>query len=265
MASLKAALARLLRRVRAGSVNKLDFKATYTRHVAALKREHAVVKALELAVGGEFDAIGLLEADILRHFGLTADDDVIDVGCGSGRLAKPLAGWLRGHYLGIDVIPELVARAGDIAARPDWDFRVADGLVIPAADDSADIVCFFSVFTHLLHEQTFLYLRDARRVLRPGGRIVFSFLEFSMPSHWDIFAANVADVGVDANHLNMFFGRDAIHAWAAHLELEVVSIEDGDHAFIPLSQPVNFENGAVADGFAALGQSVCALRKPRDG
>ena len=69
----------------------------------------------------------------------------------------------------------------------DWRFEVGTGLEIPEAADRADMVCFFSVFTHLLHEQSYVYLRDAKRVLKSGGRIVFSFLEFSMPSHWSVF------------------------------------------------------------------------------
>ena len=55
-------------------------------------------------------------------------------------------------------------------------------LYIPAPDACADMVCAFSVFTHLLHTETYLYLEDIRRVLRPGGRLVFSFLEFANPA-----------------------------------------------------------------------------------
>lgn len=227
-----------------------------------LKRQHAPEQALQLAVGGEFRAIGLLELEILKHYGLTESSHLIDVGCGSGRLAQPLSTYSSGRYLGLDIIPELVEHARRITARPDWDFKVTRGLSIPAADDVADMVCFFSVFTHLLHEQTYAYLREARRALKPGGRVVFSFLEFAIPSHWNIFEHNVADIEINANHLNMFLSRDAIRAWATHLDLELVAIEDGDRAFIPLSQPITYENGAVAKRFGTLGQSVCALRKP---
>ena len=59
-----------------------------------------------LAIGGQFEACGIIEREILIQYGLRPDDYVVDVGCGSGRLAKPLADYLRGPYLGIDVVPE---------------------------------------------------------------------------------------------------------------------------------------------------------------
>ena len=45
-------------------------------------------------------------------------------------------------------------------------------------------------------------------------------------------------------------------------DMELVAIEDGDRAFVPLSQPITYENGGVAKRFGTLGQSVCVLQKP---
>jgi ubiquinone/menaquinone biosynthesis C-methylase UbiE len=113
--------------------------------------------------------------------GLQPDGYLFDVGCGPGRLAKPLSAYLNGRYLGIDIVPELVEHARATVDRPDWRFKVADGLTIPEKVGEANQVCFFSVLTHLLHEQSFRYLEEARRVLKPTGRIIFSFLEFGAP------------------------------------------------------------------------------------
>lgn len=230
--------------------------------VHGLEEAHGHDEAMKLAVGGEFEGIGLIELEILKHFGLRAEDYLIDVGCGSGRLAKPLAGYLKGRYLGIDVVPALLVHARQLVNRPDWRFETAPGLTIPEDAGAADMVCFFSVFTHLLHEHSFLYLSDARRVLKPGGRIVFSFLDFTMPHHWEIFEGNLADVGVNAQHLDAFVSKDGIAVWADRLGMELETIRDGNDSFIPLSTPIMFGDGRSVDGCATLGQSVCVLRKP---
>jgi SAM-dependent methyltransferase len=242
-------------------MDKLDIRSTYRRYVQKLGRRHTHGRAMEVAIGGEFEAFGIIEREILIQYGLQPDGYVVDVGCGSGRLAKPLSEYLRGPYLGIDIVPDLIAYAKNLVKRDDWRFEVAEGFRISERDNRADVVCFFSVFTHLLHEQSFAYLKEARRVLKPGGRIVFSFLEFAMPNHWAVFETNVADID-GKHHLNMFFGRDAIAAWAAHLGLEVVAIHDGDKPHVPLPHPVTLDDGTVMSGHGNLGQSVCVLGKP---
>jgi SAM-dependent methyltransferase len=247
---------------RAHRFNKLDFQDTYPSLVKSLKQAHDTDRAMKLAVGGEFEAIGILELETLKHFGLQEDAYVIDVGCGSGRLAKPLSQYLTGRYLGIDIVPELVGYARQIVGKPDWRFEVAQGLIIPEKDEAADFVCFFSVFTHLLHEQTYVYLQEAKRVLKPGGKIVFSFLDFMVPDHWQIFEFNIRDLAVNSHPLNMFISKDTIQVWAEHLGLQVQVIEDGDKPFVPLSKPIIFENGSVVETIGTIGQSVCTLVVP---
>ena len=45
----------------------------------------------------------------------------------------------------------------------------------PYPDESFDIVFAASIFTHCLPEATINYIREAGRVLKPGGRCLFSF------------------------------------------------------------------------------------------
>lgn len=215
---------------------------------------------MQKAVGGEYEVMGRLELQLLMQYGLREDDYVVDVGCGSGRLAKPLATYLKGSYLGTDIVPDFAHYAAKLVNRPNWRFEVVDDFLIPEADKAVDFVCFFSVLTHLLHEQSYIYLQEAKRVLKRGGKIIFSFLEFGIPSHWSVFDSTVAR-SILPRPLNVFISRDAIDAWAAHLGLRVAAIHDGDKPFIRIPYPLTFESGEVIKDLGTLGQSVCVLVK----
>jgi SAM-dependent methyltransferase len=239
-----------------------DYKATYVEAVNRLLEAHPRDAAMKLAVGGEFEAFGALMRAVLIRAGLKPEHYLIDVGCGSGRLAIALRSYLTGRYLGLDVVPELLAYAREASARPDWRFEEARGMTIPERDETADMVCFFSVLTHLMHEDGFRYLREARRVLKPGGIIVFSFLDFVIDSHWTVFSGmmKARDEG-ETTHHNQFMGRDAALVWAARLEMDVVAILDGNTAQVQLDADVTLDDGRVLPREASFGQSICILRK----
>jgi 2-polyprenyl-3-methyl-5-hydroxy-6-metoxy-1,4-benzoquinol methylase len=233
----------------------------YRAHVAALERRMQTDKAMRDAVGGEFIAVGKLVYYLLRSLGLADGQLVVDVGCGSGRLAVQLAPFPGIRYIGCDIVPRLVEYGSALAARTDWTFAVSDGLKIPCEAGKADFVCFISVFTHLTHEDTFRYFRETARVLKPGGRMVFSFLEFRVAMHMGTFLATV-DHAPPGHHLNQFIDRDGIAAWAAHTGLEVADIWGADTNHIPIPEEITWENGARMGGLGNLGQSVAVLRKP---
>lgn len=135
-------------------------------------------QAMSQAVGGEFEAVGEALRQVVVEAGLKADDYLIDVGCGSGRLTAALQRCgLPIRYLGADVVPELLAYAEERYGADGWSFVEVDGLYIPEADATADLVVFFSVLTHLSRTECETYLREARRVLKPSGRIVASYID----------------------------------------------------------------------------------------
>jgi SAM-dependent methyltransferase len=244
--------------------DKMNLKKVYSDFVRSVTAKSTnEQQAMGQAVGGEFEAFGLVERDMLKFYGLKPDGYLIDVGCGAGRLALPLSQWSKLKYLGTDIVADMVRYARETVNRADWTFVEVDALLIPEENDRADMVCFFSVLTHLLHEQSYIYLEEARRVLKPGGTIVFSFLDFQMPMNWEVFAATVNDAkGPNRNPLNVFISRDAIQAWATHLKLDIIDIRYGDERFVPLSGAVTLSDGTVMSDFGTLGQSICVLRKP---
>jgi ubiquinone/menaquinone biosynthesis C-methylase UbiE len=228
-------------------VAQFHFVEDYEKLVAKLVRSHPIDEAMAKAVGGDFHLFGRIEAELLRIAGLRRGMRVVDLGCGSGRLAFALHNSEEVSYVGIDIIKRLLDYAKSKAPR--YEFILHRELSIPQPDASADIVSAFSLFTHLLQAETYIYLEECKRILKPGGKAVFSFLEFSEPAHWAVFVNTGATLRTrSADHLYMFIDRGAIAIWASHLGFEVERIID---ATTP-----------VVDGGHALGQSVAVLRKP---
>jgi SAM-dependent methyltransferase len=132
--------------------------------------------------------------EFLGHFtalgGLAPTDRVLDIGCGIGRMARPLAGFLdgaTGSYDGFDVNAEGIAWCREhYADHPRFTFVVADlfnsrynpagtqsaqEFTFPYADTSCDFALATSVFTHLLEGEADRYLAEAARTLAPGGTL----------------------------------------------------------------------------------------------
>jgi SAM-dependent methyltransferase len=155
--------------------------------------------------GGDFLDVGKELANLLIDVGgFRSDDSMLDIGCGLGRVALHLAQHLKpdGRYEGLDVVEEIVAwnQAQITLHFPHLTFTYLDiastsynpeGTVdptevqLPYADESFDLVCATSLFTHLLDEACGHYLDESARVLRPGGTLFATFLllnERSLPA-----------------------------------------------------------------------------------
>ena len=122
----------------------------------------------------------------VRHAALRPGEDVVDLGSGGGidcLLAARAVG-ATGSVIGIDFLPDMVARARHAAAEAGLaNVRFVRGLIeaLPLADSSADVVISNGVVN--LSPRKVRVLSEAFRVLRPGGRlsIVDLVLEHDLP------------------------------------------------------------------------------------
>ena len=124
---------------------------------------------------------------------LRPDERVLDVGCGIGRMARPLTKYLspEGSYDGFDVNREGIAWCRERYRRfANFRFAVADlfnrrynpegsqsatEFRFPYDDASFDFVICTSVLTHLLEGEADHYLGEIARVLAPEGRALLTF------------------------------------------------------------------------------------------
>ena len=94
--------------------------------------------------------------------------DVLEVGCGTGRLLTRITGFAR-QALGIDLSAKMLAHA---RARG---LRVVQGsaTALPLAPASVDVACAFKVLAHVPDVR--LALAELTRVVRPGGWVLAEF------------------------------------------------------------------------------------------
>ena len=239
--------------------NMRDYGKEYAGFAENLKEVHGD-QALAASVGGFFDEKGYLERALLVQYGLEPDTSLIDAGCGPGRLAKQLYGYLRNDcYLGIDVVPAFLEEAHRLC--PGFRFEQAPGLEVPVPDNSVDMICAFSLFTHLEHQHTYLYIKDMRRALRPGGLLIFSFLSFGCPAHWPIFLETVQAVG-KYSLLTQYTEPVMLSLFAKSLEFEECALHSGDELYIKIDREIQIPPDTVFRDWATLEQSAAVWRKP---
>lgn len=111
---------------------------------------------------------GILDAIFATHFGIDFHPSLLDVGCGVGRLhphLRPIVGTLAGT----DPSTKSIDRA--IIDNPGVSYRVGDGHNIPWPAASFDCVIAVCVLHHVPREVRSNFVKEMRRVARPGGLV----------------------------------------------------------------------------------------------
>lgn len=144
---------------------------------------------------GDFKEVG---GQFLKYFieigGLRPTDKVLDVGCGIGRMAVPLTGYLSGEgcYEGMDIVKEGInwCQKKITPRYPNFQFHIADiynkrynpkgkyqsaEYKFPYQDESFDFIFLTSVFTHMLARDMENYLSEISRVLKKNGTCFITF------------------------------------------------------------------------------------------
>jgi SAM-dependent methyltransferase len=145
--------------------------------------------------GSDFVATGQEFLELFIQVGnLQPDEQILEIGCGSGRMAIPLTHYVNrnGSYKGIDIVKQSVTWCQQNISRrhsnfcflhadlynkrynPNGRYQAKD-YTFPFQDECFDFIFLTSVFTHLLPADTRRYLLEIARLLRQSGRGFFTF------------------------------------------------------------------------------------------
>lgn len=123
--------------------------------------------------GGE---VGAMYAGSLAIAGLAPGEVVVDVGTGRGELLAVAVQQGAARAIGIEYSPAAVRLARHTLAVQGVGERAevleADSRAMPLPDGCADLVTMLDVVEHLAPAELDATLREVRRVLRPGGRVL---------------------------------------------------------------------------------------------
>jgi len=160
------------------------------------------VAAATMVPGGAANA-SLVE----RIMGITARDTVADIGCGPGTAARRAAR-LGASVVGIDPAPVMLRVASFLTRRSSHAVRYTQGRAeaLPLPDSSVTMAWSIASVHHWADLDA--GLKEARRVLRPGGRLV-AIERLSRPG-----ATGLASHGWTLEQASAFAARCRAHGFS---------------------------------------------------
>jgi SAM-dependent methyltransferase len=192
-------------------------------------------------------------ARVLQTFPPAQDVLIVDLGCGVGS-SFDVFRWQHANvrWIGLDIerSPEV-----DTRTRTDVEFLTYDGVHIPLADQSVDIVYSRQVFEHVRHPQ--VLIEEVHRVLKQDGVFVgsTSHLEpFHSRSYWNYTPYGFCVLLRDASFRSILVrpGIDSLtligRRWLQYLRLAALL-----EPFFTIESPANFFLEAA---LRLLGQST---------
>lgn len=120
--------------------------------------------------------------------GITVQDDVLEFGCGVGRIGRELAPLCR-SWTGSDISKNMLLYASErLGQLGNIQLKQLQGEGLSEfADSSFDVVYCTNMLSHLDEMDRWFYVQDAFRVLRPGGRLFIDTIDIESDKGWAMF------------------------------------------------------------------------------
>lgn len=201
-----------------------DYVAAYSSHTDLRIRRDGPHQA----IGGDWETHGPLQLGFLQGVGMTRQTRLLDLGCGTGRLARHVVWFLDpGNYTGLDISAGALEHARGLAASEGWadrdpTFLQGDGSLAPVKDRDFDLVWAHSVFTHLPEDYIRSILRDLSQMR--FGHYWFTYKrrpkpmrtglkQFGYPPEWFVEAARAVGLRCEESNVKWPQGQSGMHIW----------------------------------------------------
>jgi SAM-dependent methyltransferase len=153
-----------------------------------------------------------LSEPLLDFAGFRTDGRLLDIGCGTGGMARAMAArWPARDVIGIDIATPYIAFAQSQGGPANLHFEVADAVRLPYADASFDGAAAQLVLNFV--PDPLAALHEMQRVIVPGGSVVAAVWDFRgglvyQRIFWDTAAG--VDAGASVARDKLFSGALAL-------------------------------------------------------
>ena len=210
---------------RAAQAGAMDYKFVWNQ-AAAADAHDAILTG---STAESFESSGQSDAGIVGRY-LRGEDVVLNIGCGVGRVERYLAPKVR-ELWAVDVSREMLrlARKRLDGLRNVHLREVGNRDFLSSFEaERFDLVFSFLVLQHLEKEDAFLYLRDAWRVLKPGGTLVTQFPNYLSPAYTHAFVEGAAVGARSPGRVRASTEAEVRHTLAI-LNFEIADLWYGGH------------------------------------
>jgi ubiquinone/menaquinone biosynthesis C-methylase UbiE len=208
----------------------------------------------------------------IQHAQLKPNHQVLDVGCGIGRLAVALSPYLNSHgaYYGFDVVQDGInwCTKNISPKHPNFHFKFtplrndlynlsteerAENFTFPYPNNQFDLVVLTSVFTHMQPPEVQHYLKEIKRVLKPGGKCLATFFVIDEQTHQTIktrtdvmqFNYEYEEYFLHDNKVkdaNIAFKQQALQNMAQQAQLNITTSNPGWWRGTPKTNSSNYQD-----------------------